>query len=176
LASIVILSDTHTERDVITDIKAHYPKSPIFHCGDSELPSDDPIWSGITVVAGNCDYDPGYETEKVTTLEGKKILLTHGHLQAINIYGLTDLANRAEVLNANIVFFGHIHRPVAELIDNRLFLNPGSASQPRGEIQIKMYATLDILPGANHTIYRISYKDLTHQPIPQLQYTLEAAL
>ena len=51
----VVMSDSHTDRDVIKKIKKRYEgtASALFHCGDSELPSNDDIWQGINVVAGN---------------------------------------------------------------------------------------------------------------------------
>ena len=62
----VVMSDSHTDRDVIKKIKKRYEgtASALFHCGDSELPSNDDIWQGINVVAGNCDYDEGYSEIK----------------------------------------------------------------------------------------------------------------
>jgi predicted phosphodiesterase len=35
-------------------------------------------------------------------------------------------------LDADLVFFGHTHRPWREDISGTLFLNPGSCARPRG--------------------------------------------
>ena len=40
----------------------------IFHNGDSELKSDDPVWEGIHVVQGNMDFYDGYPERLVTQL------------------------------------------------------------------------------------------------------------
>ncbi|MFC4652602.1 metallophosphoesterase [Lactococcus nasutitermitis] len=165
----VVLSDSHGERAVIEDIKKHYEKtaSAIFHCGDSELPSDDEIWEGITVVAGNCDYDPGYQEFQLQEVEGKKVLLAHGHLFYVGL-GLERYSYFAEEKNADIALFGHIHQPVAQKINDILYLNPGSVAQPRGKYDIKMYAVIEIK--GNH--YTISYRNLKHEKIADLQFEL----
>lgn len=70
----VVMSDSHYDRDVVKSIKSKYlnEATAIFHCGDSELPSSDEIWQGITVVAGNCDYDSGNHDFLTQEVEGKR--------------------------------------------------------------------------------------------------------
>jgi putative phosphoesterase len=172
---IVIMSDSHSERRVIESIKNEYKDktSAIIHCGDSELPSDDKIWQGITVVAGNCDYDPGYKGFQLLEADGQRIVVTHGHLYGLNVLTLGTLPYLAEQELADVLCFGHVHRPVAELIDKRLFINPGSVAQPRGDWQIKMYAVIDVFEDSVHKSFDISYRNLQHQPIPELQLRLE---
>ncbi|CAM3127495.1 YfcE family phosphodiesterase [Lactococcus hircilactis] len=165
----VVMSDSHEDRDVIQKIKTHYQNSAtaIFHCGDSELSSQDPIWDGITVVRGNCDDDAAYPNFLTQKVEGKKVLITHGHLYFVGM-GLDSYASFAEQENADIALFGHIHQPVAQIINGILFLNPGSVAQPRGKYQVKMYAVIEINEGHFH----VSYRDLNHQPINTLQFDL----
>lgn len=165
----IVMSDSHYDREVVSQIKTKYQDtaSAIFHCGDSELASDDEIWQGIIVVAGNCDYDNGYQDFQLSNVEGKKVLITHGHLFSVG-YGLDKYSYFAEEKGADIALFGHIHRPVAQKINGILYLNPGSVAQPRGDFDIKMYAVVEIK--GNH--YHISYRDLNHQPIPELQIDL----
>ncbi|HFZ6664324.1 TPA: YfcE family phosphodiesterase, partial [Streptococcus agalactiae] len=46
IRKLVVMSDSHGDRDIVKDIKNHYlgKVDVIFHNGDSELPSSDPIW------------------------------------------------------------------------------------------------------------------------------------
>lgn len=55
--TIIVMSDSHGDRSIVEEIKNYYlgKVDGIFHNGDSELPSDDPVWEGIHVVAGNID-------------------------------------------------------------------------------------------------------------------------
>ena len=54
--TIIVMSDSHGERDIVVDIKKRYQGKvdAIFHNGDSELESSDSVWEGIHVVRGNC--------------------------------------------------------------------------------------------------------------------------
>ena len=84
--TIIVMSDSHGDRDIVADIKNRYQGKvdAIFHNGDSELESSDPIWKGIYVVRGNCDYDSGYPERLVVKLGDVIIAQTHGHLYGIN--------------------------------------------------------------------------------------------
>lgn len=165
----VVMSDSHYDREVIAAIKDKYlsTATAIFHCGDSELLSSDKIWSGIQVVAGNCDDDTRFPDFLFQEVEGKRVLLTHGHQFNVG-FGLDRYSYFAEEKEADIALFGHIHRPVVEKINHTLYLNPGSVAQPRGDYQIKMYACVEI----NEDLITVSYKDLNHQSIDGLQFEL----
>lgn len=56
---------------------------------------------------------------------------------------LMNLRYRAEEVGANVVCFGHSHIAGAELIDNMLFINPGSIILPRLRKE-KTYAILEV--------------------------------
>ncbi|GBG97192.1 metallophosphoesterase [Lactococcus termiticola] len=163
----LVMSDSHYDRKVVEQIKAKYQGqvSAIFHCGDSELESSDSVWSGVHVVAGNCDYDPGYKESKLVEVEGKRVLISHGHLYNVG-FGLDRYSYFAEEQKADIALFGHIHQPVAQVIGKTLFINPGSVSQPRGQYNIKMYATVEV----EDNYYKVTYYTLEHEPIDGLAF------
>ncbi|EHI70234.1 metallophosphoesterase [Streptococcus ictaluri] len=141
--TIIVMSDSHGDRDIVLAIKEKYfgQVDAIFHNGDSELPSSDPIWQGIQVVAGNCDYDSAYPDDLVTEVGDIKIAQTHGHLYHINF--MWDKLNYfAQEAQADICLYGHLHRPAAWKEGKTIFLNPGSVSQPRGEVNECLYARI----------------------------------
>ncbi|WP_238140673.1 metallophosphoesterase family protein, partial [Streptococcus suis] len=53
--TILVMSDSHGDRQIVEEIKKHYfgKVDAIFHNGDSELDSQDSLWDGIQVVNGN---------------------------------------------------------------------------------------------------------------------------
>lgn len=169
---LIVMSDSHGESKVIQDIKNKYQleASAIIHCGDSELASGDDIWHGMTVVRGNCDYDAGFPDTAVLSADNQRVFVTHGHLYGVN-FGLARLTAAAEENAAQIALFGHLHTPIATVESGILCLNPGSVAQPRGRYTSKMYAKIDLT--ATH--YLVSYLDLNHQPIPNLQFELPRA-
>ena len=68
--TIIVMSDSHGDRSIVEAIKEKYlgQVDGIFHNGDSELKSDDPVWEGIHVVQGNMDFYDGYPERLATQL------------------------------------------------------------------------------------------------------------
>lgn len=161
----LVVSDNHGDRQILVDLLNRYEGKvdAMFHCGDSELGAKDALWDSFIVVAGNCDYDPGYVQEQIVTIGQDRIFMTHGHRSNVR-FGLTMLSLQAQEEGANIVLFGHIHQAVAEMDKGILFVNPGSISQPRGPIQVPSYAIID----STESTYSIQYYNRAHQPVEEL--------
>lgn len=157
---LIVMSDSHGDRQIVEAIREKYlgKVDAIFHNGDSELPSDDVIWSGIEVVRGNCDYDSGYPENRVTKFPDLVVAQTHGHLYHINFeWHRLDLF--AQEADADICLYGHLHRPAAWKNGKTLFINPGSVSQPRGEINERLYAKIEI----DESTIKVDYYTRDHQ-------------
>lgn len=127
------MSDTHGDADVIQRVSNYYPEiETLIHCGDSELQRSHYVLSEMSaIVRGNCDRDDEYPIESVLEIEGVKLYVTHGHLFNVKQTPL-NLLYRAQEIGADIVFFGHSHIIAAEVIEDTLFVNPGSLLKPRG--------------------------------------------
>ncbi|MFC3928754.1 metallophosphoesterase [Streptococcus caprae] len=168
--TFLVMSDSHGDRHVVEDIKQHYQGkvTALFHNGDSELPSTDPIWSGIEVVRGNCDYDNGYEDTNVRHFGEVTLVQTHGHLQGIN-FGWQRLDLLAQSEDADVCLYGHLHRADAWKNGKTVFVNPGSVLQPRGEVQEKLYA----LVGVDDDKISVDFYSLNHQLYPSLSKVFE---
>lgn len=85
----------------------------------------------IIALRGNCDGEvdqmmldfPITANYLMLPFDGYKIFMTHGHL-----YDNSDI----KWLDQNdVILFGHIHIPLAQVIDQRITLNPGSISIPK---------------------------------------------
>ncbi|MEX2803529.1 metallophosphoesterase [Streptococcus sp. H31] len=163
--TFIVMSDSHGDREIVKNIKDRYlgKVTAIFHNGDSELPSSDTIWDDIYVVAGNCDYDSGYPNSLLIPFPGVTVAQTHGHLYHIN-FTWDNLIRFAQEGEADICLYGHLHRPAAWQEQGILFLNPGSVLQPRGEINERLYAKLDV----DDDKVNVSYYTREHQLYPAL--------
>lgn len=163
---LIVMSDSHGDRAVVEAIKSHYQGqvAAIFHNGDSEIPSSDPVWEGIQVVAGNCDYDSGYPDQLLTEVGGVRVAQTHGHLQGIN-FGWDRLVYFALDSAADLCLYGHLHRAAAWQEEGVVFINPGSVLQPRGEVLERLYALVTI---EDHHIH-VAFYDLSHRLYPGLE-------
>lgn len=163
--TLIVMSDSHGNKDVVERLKERYQGEvdAIFHNGDSELPSSDPVWQGIYVVKGNCDYDSGYAEDNLVSLPNLTVAQTHGHLYQIN-FMWDRLLYFAQEKQADICLYGHLHRAAAWQEDGMVFINPGSVLQPRGEINEKLYAKVHV----TDQVITVDFLDLKHQVYPGL--------
>lgn len=142
--NVLIISDSHGLTEEIQEIRARHADhmDAMIHCGDSELAFDHESLQGFQTVRGNCDYDSKLPKEIITEVESLKFYVTHGHLHNIKTT-LMNVKYSALECNANIVCFGHSHIAGAEMIDNILFINPGSIRLPRMRKE-RTYAILSV--------------------------------
>ncbi|XCY70701.1 metallophosphoesterase [Streptococcus iniae] len=163
--TIIVMSDSHGDRDIVAAIKGKYEGQvdAIFHNGDSELQASDPIWQGIHVVGGNCDYDSAYCDDLVIDLDGDIIAQTHGHLYQIN-FTWDRLDYFAQEKSATLCLYGHLHRPAARKLGQTIFVNPGSVSQPRGDVNETLYARIQLSTDS----IKVEFFNRNHELYPSL--------
>ena len=97
----------------------------------------------IGLVRGNGDYDtytvysnnsniPIQVAEtQFLSVASHKVLFMHGHRHSVD-FSTDNLFKTAVANNADLVFFGHTHRPYRREKNQILIMNPGSCSRPRG--------------------------------------------
>ena len=117
---ILILSDNHRVNIDIDFNKYDY----VIHCGDfgdcyDYLANKD----NVLFVRGNCDSDGVKEIFR--NISGRNVLVLHGDLYNVKSH-YNSLVYKAISRGANIVFFGHTHRADMFVIDDIVFINPGS--------------------------------------------------
>ena len=79
----------------------------------------------VRLVAGNCDVG-SFEAERdFFEVAGKKIMMLHGHQYGVK-YGTEKIVNMACCAGADILLFGHTHRPLHVDVNGLLVINPGS--------------------------------------------------
>lgn len=137
---LLVMSDTHTDMATMEEVINFRFKEvdAIIHCGDSELEASYFQDKPVSIVKGNCDYDPGFLTEKIISIDDQTILIVHGHLHQVKST-ILPLNYRAQEVGATVVCFGHSHLLGAEFQNGILFVNPGSLHKPRGRKE-KSYA------------------------------------
>lgn len=162
---LCVVSDTHRHRhELLTVVKSLQPLDAILHAGDE---SSDADWLAqrvdwpIYAVAGNWDpVSDDYPVSRVLDV-GLKVWMTHGHKFRVK-EGLGSLQQQAEVLEANIVIFGHTHHAMAALWNGRLFVNPGSLASPRGRRE-RTCAVLEIERDVGALRYQVRASLMTIQ-------------
>lgn len=148
---ILVISDSHNVilDSQIDDIKREGQFDLLIHCGDkyndAEQFAEKLQIQKVLNVLGNCDHSViGIEPTIIQEIEGKKFIITHGHLFHVKL-SLNQLKTYAKKNKADVVLYGHTHRAKNEFIDNILFFNPGSTIFPKdgrasfGVIEINNY-------------------------------------
>lgn len=144
MTKVLILSDSHgLKKELETIVNKHKDEVDAFiHCGDSELDHNDSCLQPFYVVGGNCDFKGKFPLELTKEIGGYRFFITHGHLYSVKS-SLMKLMYRAEELDAQIICFGHSHLLGAEMVHNKLLINPGSIRKPRGRKE-KTYCLLEL--------------------------------
>jgi putative phosphoesterase len=125
---IGILSDTHglfppTLNTIFKGVDR------ILHAGDIDAPEVIENLCRIAPVAcvrGNMDVGPW--ASKLAPME----IIEAGPIRIFMLHDLAHLDLSPEAADLQVVVYGHTHRPAAQVREGVLFLNPGSATYPRG--------------------------------------------
>lgn len=127
---ILLFSDSHGYMQHMTRmINKHKDIDMVIHLGDMvrDAMKLKELYPGIRVeiVRGNNDWMQEYPPEKLLELDGKKILITHGHVYNVK-YDYHRIVYKGKATGADAVFFGHTHQAEEFFSDGMLVLNPGS--------------------------------------------------
>ena len=152
---IGLISDTHGKLrpavfDAFRDIEL------ILHAGDVgpidiiiELEAIAPVHA----VIGNTDSQdlkPRVVDVLELKLEGKKIVVVHGH----QVGAPTPERLRGAHPNADIIVYGHTHRQRVDQYNGCLIINPGAAGPPRFDLKPAV-AILTLVDGSEPSIESI---------------------
>ena len=144
---ILIVSDTHgRHQNLETVLEKEKPLDMLIHLGDVEG-GDDYIRlvaeCPLEVVAGNNDFYSNLPIERILQIGKYNVLLTHGHYYYAHS-GNEQLKSAGRRNKADIVLFGHTHRPFFLEEKDIIVLNPGSLSYPRQSRREPTYLIMEI--------------------------------
>lgn len=141
---ILLVSDTHGKDDRLEEALEIEKPDFLCHMGDVEG-SEDYIRAlaqcPIAMISGNNDFFTDLSPEVTFELEGFRIFMTHGHYYHASM-GTEKLKSAGRRKGADIVLFGHTHRPVLEIEKDIIVANPGSLTYPRQEKRRPSYMIL----------------------------------
>lgn len=127
---ILVVSDSHGMRKKLLEIVRRQTKAEVvLFLGDGENDYDyvkkefpEKMFVGVR---GNNDWCSSLKNTELVTVEGVRILLTHGHTYHVK-YGLSELKMSARAAKAEIALFGHTHTQYTEYDDGLYIMNPGA--------------------------------------------------
>jgi putative phosphoesterase len=145
---IGVISDTHgTLRPSVLDVFAEVDH--ILHAGDVgrlDLLTELEALAPVTAVYGNTDgFDVRGRCPQVAQrdLDGLAVTVTHG-----DQFGTPTVpALRAAFPDADVIIFGHTHKPLLELVDLTVtVMNPGAAGPARFDL-LPSVGIMELEPG-----------------------------
>lgn len=132
---VLLISDSHGYNDNIKKMaKLEAPYDQVLHMGDSGMEYSEIekiLGKPVAFVNGNCDWGDAFPTEKIISLDGVKIFMTHGHKYRVHSGDLLLLEYKAQSEDVEAAFFGHTHVPYMGGVAGKIIFNPGSISSPR---------------------------------------------
>lgn len=144
---VLIVSDSHRHNKNIEKVLEKVkPIDMMIHCGDAEGAEDylrEIAECPLFIVSGNNDFFSQLNREMIFDIDKYKVFLTHGHYYYVSM-GIEKLVEEAKQRNVDIVMYGHTHRPVIDIRDDIVVLNPGSISYPRQDGKVPTYIVMEI--------------------------------
>ena len=156
---ILIVSDTHRKHANLEKVlKKVKPLDLMIHLGDAEG-TEDYIEAvadcPVEIIAGTNDFFSKLAKETELQIGRYRVFLTHGHYYYVSV-GMEHLCEEARARGADIVMYGHTHRPCIEYMNKLVVLNPGSISYPRQEGKRPSYIMMEI-DRAGQAHYTLNY-------------------
>lgn len=158
MKKILVLSDSHGNlNNMIIAVNKTAPDL-IIHLGDcwTDAQKLRAKFPGIILeqVPGNCDC--GQEMlERILLIEGKRILICHGHTFNVKA-GYLNLEYAAQERQVDAVLFGHTHRVFYGTHNRIIYLNPGSIGAPAYGVP-PSYGILEIDGATDKIDYDVFY-------------------
>lgn len=149
---ILIVSDTHgSVRNFDEVITREKNIDMMLHLGDVE--GDDNYMEEVLncpvhIIGGNNDFFSQLPTEIEIRIGKYKVFMTHGHGYHVSM-DTRRLKQAARARGADIVMYGHTHRPDIDLEDGVMVINPGSLSYPRQSGRKATYIIMEIGDSGN---------------------------
>jgi len=144
---ILIVSDTHKKNDnYLTVVEREKPLDMVIHCGDaegSEYLIEEAAGCPVHIVLGNNDFFSELDREKEFVIGDYKIWLTHGHNYYVSM-GNETIKEEARSRGMDVVIYGHTHRPVVDVEENIIAINPGSLTYPRQDGKKPSYVLMEL--------------------------------
>ena len=126
---VLVLSDSHGRPGALRQaIEAENPHAVLFlgdGLSDAEKMREEYPTLFIEIVPGNCDWGSLDEPERLIELDGVRLLLMHGHTRGVKYSGM-NAYYAAKEMGADVLLYGHTHRPMVDYDGTLYTMNPGS--------------------------------------------------
>lgn len=147
MMKILIVSDTHRRNEKYIEVlERAAPVDMVVHCGDiegSEYLIAEAAGCPVQMVVVNNDFFSDLPREKEFYIGKYKVWLTHGHNYYVSMNN-EFLKQEARSREVDIVMFGHTHKPLVDIEQGLITVNPGSLTYPRQGNRRPSYIIMDL--------------------------------
>ena len=152
MKKVLVLSDSHGDVDAMERAVARERPDLILHLGDlcrdfDELQRRLPMTQAMQNLCGNCVGFTEVPDQRVLLVEGKRILMMHGHRYEVKL-GYSRAMWAAREAEADILLCGHTHIALDRDLMGLHLMNPGSCRGSRGT-----YGVIEL--GEGEPLFRI---------------------
>lgn len=143
---VLIVSDTHRKNENYFRAVELVRPQLVIHCGDAEGSEHiltKAVDCPVQIVLGNNDFFSFLPRELELELGAYKVWVAHGHNYGVSM-GNEGIRREAVARGADIVLYGHTHRPVVDRRGGVVAVNPGSLSYPRQEGRKPSYIVMEV--------------------------------
>ena len=125
--------------------------------GEQERGQQSLMWTRAHTTAENKAFLRGLVSEIRRDVDGRRFLLVHGSPRRMNEYlfedrPLSSFQRLAASSNADVIVYGHTHRPYTKLVDGVRFINAGSVGKPKDGDWRAGYVILDSDRGGDRQV------------------------
>lgn len=125
---VVVFADSHSDIDTMSIVIEAENPDMIIHLGDHVIDGTElqKLYDEIPMelVKGNTDSIDKYYSEKTFLINDKLIFITHGDQYEVE-QGITDVLDRGVCVGADLILFGHTHKPYLQNTEGIWIMNPG---------------------------------------------------
>ena len=144
---VLVVSDSHGDVENMCRAVELVRPALLLHLGDGWRDAEALArrFPGLRMekVPGNCDFRADERAERVAEIDGKRVMYCHGHTLGVKT-DLGMLLRAALERGADAVLFGHTHKPLVDIRQGVVLLNPGSI----GDRFHPTYGTLTVADGS----------------------------
>jgi putative phosphoesterase len=130
----------------IEGVQGNYDEAVAYdreHCGckaeepvQEEMAHQSFVWTKSHTSQKSKDYMRNLPAEIQFSAEGRKILLFHATPRKNNLYWFEDRPEKfflemASKTNAEVLIYGHTHKPYKKEFNGKVFINAGSVGKPK---------------------------------------------
>jgi putative phosphoesterase len=119
-------------------------------------------WTQRTVTSDRKEFLCSFQPEIRFELDSKRVRLVHGSPRRMNEYlfedrPLSSFQRLAATSEADVLIFGHTHKPYTKRVDGVLFVNAGSVGKPKDGDPRACYVVMDTSGDVTVDFRRIAY-------------------